>query len=594
MKTKSTAFTFSKCLPYAVAWFLLIYAFPSKAQKGKSAAILITDTINTKLFQDYANNFNSTKTYTDTLQLQKDLLTFQNKLFNNGFLSASIDSIIQNELSYNVYLFLGSQFEWAEIKRGNVDESYLAGTALKDKRKKNQLLNLEKTTNWMSTILRNLENNGYPFATVKFSKIVINQNSFSAELELDKKKLTRIDSIIIKGNATIAPVFIYNYIDIKPGDLYNESKLRRISTRLKELAFIKEIKGNQLLFTQTQTKLYLYLDNKKASQFDGVIGFLPDDNTGKLNLTGEVHLKLQNSLQRGEVIEMNWKQLPNKSQDFKVHVLYPFLFNTPFGIDGNISIYRKDSTYIDVTKNLGIQYSISGNNYLKAFVNDKSSDLQSTIALKNATTLPPYADISLLSYGVTFHYEKLDYRLNPRKGFSVELTGSTGNRTIKKNAELNPLVYENLNLNSVTYEATIIDDYYLSLGGNNVLNIGNRSGIIYNDNLFSNELFRIGGLKSLRGFDEESIYANKFFTGKIEYRYILEQNSFLFTFINAAYYTNKSRNIDLHDSPLGFGAGINFETKIGIMSISYALGKQFDNPIYFRNGKIHFGIVNYF
>ena len=90
------------------------------------------------------------------------------------------------------------------------------------------------------------------------------------------------------------------------------------------------------------------------------------------------------------------------------------------------------------------------------------------------------------------------------------------------------------------------------------------------------------------------IYANKFFTGKIEYRYILEQNSFLFTFINAAYYTNKSRNIDLHDSPLGFGAGINFETKIGIMSISYALGKQFDNPIYFRNGKIHFGIVNYF
>ena len=594
MKTKSTAFTFSKCLPYALAWFLLIYAFPSKAQKGKPAAILITDTINAKVFLGYANNFNSTKNYTDTLQLQKDLLTFKNKLFNNGFLSASIDSIIQNELSYNVYLFLGSQYEWAEIKRGNVDESYLVGTGLKDKRKKNQLLNLEKTTNWMSTILRNLENNGYPFATVNFSKIVINQNSFSAELELDKKKLTRIDSIIIKGNATIAPVFIYNYIDIKPGDLYNENKLRRISTRLKELAFIKEIKGNQLLFTQTQTKLYLYLDNKKASQFDGVIGFLPDDNTGKLNLTGEVHLKLQNSLQRGEVIEMNWKQLPNKSQDFKVHVLYPFLFNTPFGIDGNISIYRKDSTYIDVTKNLGIQYSISGNNYLKAFVNDKSSDLQSTIALKNATTLPPYADISLLSYGVTFHYEKLDYRLNPRKGFSVELTGSTGNRTIKKNAELNPLVYENLNLNSVTYEATIIDDYYLSLGGNNVLNIGNRSGIIYNDNLFSNELFRIGGLKSLRGFDEESIYANKFFTGKIEYRYILEQNSFLFTFINTAYYTNKSRNIDLHDSPLGFGAGINFETKIGIMSISYALGKQFDNPIYFRNGKIHFGIVNYF
>ncbi len=594
MKTKISSISYFICSPYISLWLVLIISFSSNAQKGLPATIIITDTINTKLFHEFTTNFNSTKTYNDTLLLQKDLSTFKSKLFSYGFLSASIDSVTQNKFSYNVYLFLGSQYQWAELKKGNVDETFLAGTGLKDKRKKPQVLNLEKTTNWMSTILRNLENNGYPFATVKFSNITINQNSFSAELELEKKKLTRIDSIIIKGNATIAPVFIYNYIDIKPGDLYNESKLRRISTRLKELAFIKELKGNQLLFTQTQTKLYLYLDNKKASQFDGVIGFLPDDNTGKLNITGEVHLKLQNSLERGEVIEMNWKQLPNKSQDFKVHVLYPFLFNTPFGIDGNLSIFRKDSTYIDVTKNLGIQYSISGNNYLKAFVNDKSSDLQSTVGLKNATTLPPYADISLLSYGVTFHYEKLDYRLNPRKGFSVELTASTGNRTIKKNADLNPIAYENLSLNSVTYEATITDDYYLSLGGNNVLNIGNRSGIIYNDNLFSNELFRIGGLKSLRGFDEESIYANKFFTGKIEYRYILEQNSFLFTFINTAYYTNKSRNINLHDNPFGFGAGINFETKIGIMSISYALGKQFDNPIYFRNGKIHFGIVNYF
>ncbi|MBK8584155.1 MAG: BamA/TamA family outer membrane protein [Bacteroidetes bacterium] len=188
----------------------------------------------------------------------------------------------------------------------------------------------------------------------------------------------------------------------------------------------------------------------------------------------------------------------------------------------------------------------------------------------------------------------MDYRINPTKGYMFEFIGSTGNRTIKKNASINPIAYDSLELQSVTYEGVLNADFYLSLGGKNVLNLGTKSGLIFNDQLFTNELYRIGGLKSLRGFDEESIYASSFSIGKIEYRYLLEQNSFLFTFVNAAYYENKSRGFNLKDTPWGFGAGLNFETRIGIMSISYALGKQFDNPIYFKNGKIHFGIVNYF
>jgi hemolysin activation/secretion protein len=140
----------------------------------------------------------------------------------------------------------------------------------------------------------------------------------------------------------------------------------------------------------------------------------------------------------------------------------------------------------------------------------------------------------------------------------------------------------------------LIADYFIPLGGRHVIDLGTISGYIYNQELFVNELYRIGGLKSLRGFDEESIYASAYSIGKLEYRYLLEQNSFLFVFFNAAKYENKSRTIHLNDTPFGFGAGIDFETKIGIMSVSYAFGKQFNNPIYFRNGKIHFGIVNYF
>jgi outer membrane protein assembly factor BamA len=565
------------------------------AQKNYTCNLVLTDTSGQKEFQKLRKDFNEKKTYRDSIEVMVELSRFRDRLQNSGYAAAGIDSVIRKEKNFTAYLFLGNHYEWLELKNGNINSQYLDGTGIKGKGFEGEKFSYKDLSRIENRIIQNCENNGYPFATVRLDSIELKNNSFYAILNLEKNRLVRLDSIILKGDALIAPVYIYNYIGIFPGDIYNEAQLQKISTRLRELAFVQEVKPAQVIFNEKETKLYLFLSNKKASQFDGVVGVLPDDSkTGKVNFTGEVHLKLQNSLHRGETIELNWRQIPPKSQDLKVHLFYPFLFNTPFGLDGNLNIFRKDTTYLDVIKILGIQYSLTGNNYIKVFVNDKESNLQNTSGLENITVLPPYADIKNTSYGLTIHYEKLDYRLNPRRGLAFEVTGSTGNRKIKKNSGINPIVYETLKLQSVTYQGELAADHYFSPGGKNVINTGFISGYIYNQDLFANELFRIGGLKSLRGFDEESIYASAYTILKAEYRYLLEQNSFLFLFINGAWYENRNRNEYIRDTPLGMGAGINFETKLGIMSVSYALGKQFDNPIYFRNGKIHFGIVNYF
>jgi hemolysin activation/secretion protein len=126
------------------------------------------------------------------------------------------------------------------------------------------------------------------------------------------------------------------------------------------------------------------------------------------------------------------------------------------------------------------------------------------------------------------------------------------------------------------------------------MNLGILASTINGSNVFENELFRIGGNNTLRGFNEESIFASTFSIVNLEYRYLLEENSFLFAFFNGAYYENKAINRNIVDRPFGFGAGMSFETKAGIFSISYALGKQFDNPIEFRSAKVHFGITSLF
>jgi hypothetical protein len=43
--------------------------------------------------------------------------------------------------------------------------------------------------------------------------------------------------------------------------------------------------------------------------------------------------------------------------------------------------------------------------------------------------------------------------------------------------------------------------------------------------------------------------------------------------------------------PLGFGAGLAFETKAGIFQVSYAYGKTDQTPVQWRSAKIHFGYL---
>ena len=137
-------------------------------------------------------------------------------------------------------------------------------------------------------------------------------------------------------------------------------------------------------------------------------------------------------------------------------------------------------------------------------------------------------------------------------------------------------------------------NYYKSLNKHTVLALTNQAAVLSGKYLLENELFRLGGQKSLRGFNELSLLATSYNYANVELRYLLAQNSFLFAFYNQGYLIYNVSQIKSTDYPLGFGTGVNFETTLGILSVSYALGKQKNNPLNLRQGKIHFGITALF
>ena len=146
---------------------------------------------------------------------------------------------------------------------------------------------------------------------------------------------------------------------------------------------------------------------------------------------------------------------------------------------------------------------------------------------------------------------------------------------------------------SAIYRGRFVGETFVPLFRRHVLRFAGDFKFYNAPVIYENEVFRFGGLGSQRGFNEDELSSTTMVVMTAEYRFLLDRNSHLFLFYDQSLYENASGSY-YQDYPLGFGTGFSFSTNFGVFSISYALGKQFDNPVLLSNGKIHFGYIAYF
>ena len=534
------------------------------------------------------------KSKTDSLNLIPALRLIESELKSKGYLTASYDSVNYSSDSIIVYWSLGKQFEFSAINIKKEDQELLSNLGFHLSKSVFTPVYYNKL---MNALVKWGCNNGYPFALAKLENIQLNNDSsdFRADLLFDKGAFFKLDTIIIKGSARLNQSYFLNYLDVSIGDLFTESKLNKWAFRIKEIPFVSEVRPFEIEYGENTYHPVFYLQNKKASMLNGIVGFQSDNTkSGKVYLTGDVKVKLMNVFGRAELIDFNWNNPQPRTQDLKIKINYPFIFDLPFGIEGEFTLFKKDTLWFEVNRQLGIQYLVNGNNSVKVFAGKKTNNLISAEPYQNQIALPDVADMQLINYGLGLQWQNLDYRFNPTKGYDINITGTAGQRTIKKNIKFPDIWYDSLDLKTNQYRFDVIADYYFTLGRTSVLNIGATASHIQGEKYFSNELIRFGGLKSLRGFNETSFSASSLVMGKVEYRLLLEQNSFLFVFFNQAFYEDKSKVDVFSDQPYGLGTGINFETKAGIFSFTYAVGSLQDQSLSFKDARIHFGLVNLF
>lgn len=434
-------------------------------------------------------------------------------------------------------------------------------------------------------VLQYLENHGYPFANVSLQTVMNADSTFSYYLNVDKNRYVQIDSIVVKGNARIRQSFLRPYLGFKKNTQYSEKEIGAIGKKIASLPFVTEVQPSGISFVEDRTLLYIYIDRRKTNRFDGYIGFQPvSSSSGRLSVTGEVSLALQNMMRVGETISLLWRSSERHSQYLSVDAAFPCLFYTRFGVDAAFELDKHDTSYLTLDFNVGIPYRFRNDCEIRPFFTYSKSQ---TLGAKPLESLA-YTDFRKTLYGISARYTAIDYMLNPRKGVDVSFEAAAGVRTSTSNDILQNVPSSVGRQTSFTLQGEAAG--YIPFAKHFTIALRVRSGSLFGGVHYVNEMFRIGGRDFVRGFTNNELLASTYLMASGELRYLFGSNSNVHIFFDGGVYERNCAGDYLYDTPFGFGLGVDIGVKSGVFYFEYALPRQRGNNISFKTGKIHFGV----
>ncbi len=550
----------------------------------------------------------------DSAALRASLRRALDQWHRDAYLLASIDGWrVLSDSTAAAQLYLGPRFHWVALRLSEADERWLDAIRLREQPKTGAPLLPDQLLRWQQSLLERAENRGYPFAAVRLDSIrLLPEGGVSATLAVERGPFIAFAEPRLYGNVRLSPRYLARYLGLRPGAPYSYERVRQVPERLRTLLFVEPTAEPSITFSDEAACVNLFLQRKRASRFDLVIGLLPQPNdpAGRLLLTGALQMALLDALHQGERISAELERLRPETQKLDVQAAFPYLMGTPWGLDGRFLLFRRDSTWIDAQGEIGVQYFLEGADHLKFFAEGRTLSLQTvdTARVLQTRQLPAALDMRQQAAGIEVSLQRLDYRFNPRQGWALWMRATAGFSRILPNAQIETLrdpvdttfrfasLYDGLTQPIARYQTDARIEVFTPLGVRTTTLLRLRIGAILADRpIFTNEQYRLGGHKLMRGFDEESLFATRFAVASAEIRLLTGRNAYWAVFADAGYLENTTDRQRLFLRPRGAGAGIYLETQAGIFGISLAIGaRQWREPFEWRAPKLHLGYVNWF
>ena len=554
--------------------YLIIYVLNSTFVNAQNIGLKINGKDSTETHVIDSLNF-KTK-FIDYASLKKEVDSSFLRLQQKGYIESEVISIDRkNDSLYVAEFHLNNKYDSIYINYNNkhITSEWLEKVSI-HYTKEYFSIPISKSESALNYLTNKVSEKGLPFAAFKLENITKRNNTdLQGELILNSAKSRVVNNIIIKGYEKFPKSYLKRYLKIRENQPFNITEIKKKTDGLKNLPFAKQLKDPEILFTKDSTTLYLYLDKNKSNTFDGFLGFGNNETTNKIEFNGYLNLNLINNLNFGETFSLVYKSDENEQRTFNINTSLPYLFKSPLGLNLDLDIFKKDSTYTIVNQSAKLFYQLN-----------RKNKVYGGITLTNSNNLLNSSSDLVKDYNSTFittsfeHSNTTDDYLFPLQSYFF-LQTNIGKRELDNKKE---------NQTSINFKSFKI----FNLNNKNSIYINVTGETMFSDNYFENELKRFGGINSIRGFEENSLFATLYSVINSEYRYLLNNNIYAHTIIDAAYYEddiNKTK-----EKLFGFGFGFGLITKAGLFKLNYANGLSENQPFKINNSKIHISLNAFF
>lgn len=517
-----------------------------------------------ELPQDLTKIFHTVtqRKYRDSSKLTVTLAQLRTRMITQGYPEFSIDSLSWTDSLVQAWVHTGPAYRVGKIQLDG--ESYLDAGSVMDAGVIRERLNA-----WVSEH----ENDGYPFAAARLDSVKMVDHQLHAKVKLDPGPRVIIDSILNRTQLPLSDRVLMRLIGIEVDSDYSEEKIRQIDERLAATDFIQQRRLPEVGFFDGKAWVFIYPEKAHANRFDAWVGLSSGAGQGAFNFMGSLDLSLHNIIRQAESWDLHWNRNQDASQRVRFSTVLPYLFGTPFGVAGELNLFRQDTSFMNVNFKMGVPYRFSPRHTISLHAKYRESIILSGSGM-NA--------FRLWMTGMEWQYERWDRRLNPSRGFSIIANAYTGRKSGQETDNGRQLEYG--------IEAQGAIPVWKDLLGFFSFRSAWRLAPIY----LPNEQFRLGGVHSLRGFDEDAFRADEYMTGSLELRYRLSDLSYLVVFGDAGLLLTRLMEEPVTTRPLGFGVGAQISTTAGLFRIFYGLGAVEGTPFLLSSGKVHIGYVGLF
>ncbi|CAL2093175.1 hypothetical protein [Tenacibaculum sp. 190524A05c] len=505
----------------------------------------------------------------ENIKITKSEPTTKEKLLEKiklkGYFYSYIDSTYQIKDTVFHRIYLGKRINFLKLKTPE-ELNYLKSIIPE--------LNYEKIKfSKFETILTEIENQlskeGKGFSTIQLTNIDLKDNLLVADLTINKSEKRIIDNIIIKGYDGFPKNYLNHFAKIKKGDLFDKNKINDLAQNIDNLKFVKTTNQPEALFKKDSTTLYLYLEEVKRNNFDGLLNFSTNPSNDKVQITGNLNLELVNLLNTGEELNFSWNANGNESQNINLSTKIPYIFNTPISNHTSFEIHKQDSTFLNSKLQTNFTYTLNPRTEIGTFYETESSNN----TLNNNITSIENFNTNFVGLSFSYHipnnhsiYKTKLFLLSKYQFGQRSTTNSTGNQS------------------KINLEA-----YYLfEINQRNSVFVRSESNLLLSNTFLTNELFRIGGPNSIRGVNQQSIFTAKYSFMTLEYRILANKDSYIYSITDFGIIesTNKIRQ-----NLLTLGAGYSFfinKSKIdlifsGNLNATESNSKGFNLSLSFKN-----------